>query len=77
LERLDIVELRLAHLRATTATSHGRPHVAVQNYLYCLETVLDSGDARAASFFAAQLARCYREMGLVEKACHYERLGAT
>lgn len=74
MERLEIVELRVAHLRAAEAASKGWPHVAVQNYLYCLESVNRRGDARAATFFAVQLARCYREMGLAFKAEHYERL---
>ena len=77
LERLDIVDLRVAHLRATEAASKGWPHVAVQNYLFCLDAVSGVGDARAASFFAVQLARCYREMGLEHKAMHYERLSTA
>ena len=70
---LDVVELRLAHLRATAAAQKGWPHVAVQQYLHCLETVQRAGDARAAAFFASQLSRLYLEMGMPEKAERYAR----
>ena len=73
-QRLDIVGVRLAHLRATTAQDKAWYHVAVQNFLICFAAASDAGDHRAATFFAARLAHCYRAMGLEEKARGYEIL---
>lgn len=73
-QRLDIVGVRLAHLRATTALDKAWYHVAVQNFLLCFEAASGAGDDRAANFFAARLAHCYRLMGLEDKARGYESL---
>jgi len=70
----DIVEIRLAHLKAHGALDKGWYHVAVQNYLLCLEAVQDSRDQQAADFFCARLAHCYRLMGLGHKADQYRTL---
>lgn len=70
----NIVEIRLAHLRATSALDKGWYHVAVQNYLLCLEAVQDGGDQQAADFFCGRLAHCYRLMGLEHKAHQYQSL---
>jgi hypothetical protein len=70
--RHTIVELRLAHLRATAAAERGWHHVAVQNYLYCMDQVSTVGDPKATAFFGAQLAQSYRAMGLEDKAHQFE-----
>jgi hypothetical protein len=72
--RHSIVELRLAHLRATAAAGRGWHHVAVQNYLYCMDQIGEAGDPKATAFFAAQLAQSYRAMGMPEKANRFEIL---
>jgi hypothetical protein len=69
--RLDINEVRLAHLRATAAAQKGWFHVAAQNYLYCLEAAQRYGNARATAFFATHLVNTYKQMGMEDKAKHY------
>ncbi|AEB10869.1 hypothetical protein Marky_0106 [Marinithermus hydrothermalis DSM 14884] len=74
MERVNIVHLRMDHLRAASAERKGMYHVAVSCYLACLEQVEALGDHRARRYFAGRLAHCYRVMGFEEKARRYEAI---
>jgi hypothetical protein len=74
--RQAIREAREAHLRAVLAEHASDWHLAVKDYLFCLEAAEAAGDVRATRFFAAKLVAAYSAMGFAEKAARYRELEA-
>ncbi len=72
---ITVTAFKLEHHRAIQAERTGMYHVAVQNYLHCLESVQNVSDAGMTAEFAQALEHCYGKMGLLEKAAGYARLG--
>lgn len=70
----QITRVREAHLRARCAELGANWHVAVQEYLFCLEAAERAHDLRATCFFAAKLAGAYGAMGFTDKAERYLEL---
>lgn len=64
----DIVSLRICHCRAEQAALQAHYHLAVQQYLRCLEAAELRQDVQATQFFALRLADCYEQMNLEHKA---------
>lgn len=71
-----IIEVREARLRAQCAEIAGDWHVAVQEYLFCLEAAERAQDLKGTCFFASRLANAYTAMGFAEKADRYLELVA-
>ncbi|GEM45788.1 hypothetical protein [Deinococcus cellulosilyticus] len=69
-----VTEIRTAHLKAQQAERSGMYHVAVQQYLICLEKSECRQDCQCVNYFAQQLSNCYRQMGLLDKANFYAGL---
>lgn len=74
--RGNIIGVREAHLRAVLAEVAADWHVAVKEYLLCLEAAEGAGDVRATRFFAAKLVAAYGAMGFSDKAARYRELEA-
>ena len=55
----DIIETREAHLRAVLAECACDWHLAIRDYLGCLEAAQRADDLRATQFFAAKLVTAY------------------
>lgn len=72
----SIVTVREAHLRATLAECAADWHVAVKEYLVCLEAAEHAHDLRATRFFASRLVASYSAMGFADKAARYRELEA-
>ncbi|MBB6098233.1 hypothetical protein HNR42_001658 [Deinobacterium chartae] len=70
----EIVALRLSHLKAQTAAQQGALHLAVQQYLVCLERAERRQDPACMAYFAERLCECYTRMGLPDKAKAYKEL---
>ncbi len=67
-------EARAAQLRALQAEVAGRWHVAVQQWLLCLDVAERAHDDGACRFFAARLGLAYERMGMAEKAAYYRMI---
>jgi hypothetical protein len=74
---ITVTAFKLEHHRAIQAEHTGMYHLAVQNYLHCLDSVQGVNDAGMTAIFAQALERCYDKMGLFEKAAKYARLNAV
>ncbi len=74
---ITVTAFKLEHHRAIQAEQTGMYHVAVQNYLHCLESVQSVSDSDMTAVFAQALEHCYRKMGLFEKAAKYARLNVV
>lgn len=72
--RENIIDVREAHLRAVLAECGADWHLAVKDYLLCLEAAEGVGDVRAMRFFAAKLVSSYSAMGFSDKAARYREL---
>jgi hypothetical protein len=72
----SIIGAREAHLRAVLAEHASDWHVAIKEYLFCLEAAERAGDVRAARFFTARLVSAYSAIGFDEKAARYREIGA-
>lgn len=70
----SIIGAREAHLRAVLAEHASDWHVAIKEYLFCLEAAEGAGDMRATRFFAAKLVSAYSAIGFNEKAARYREL---
>ncbi len=71
---ITVTAFKLEHHRAIQAEQTGMYHVAVQNYLHCLDSVQSVSDSGMTAVFAQALEHCYDKMGLFEKAAGYARL---
>ena len=71
-----IIQVREMHLRARCAELSADYHIAVNEYLRCLEAAEVAADLRATWFFAAKLAQVYGAMGFADKATRYRELVA-
>ncbi|MDQ3398919.1 MAG: hypothetical protein M3511_14350 [Deinococcota bacterium] len=69
-----LIDVRQAYFRAFAAEDSADWHLAVQNYLFCLEKSLEAADRRAVKFFAAKLCLAYGQMQMMDKAEYYRRL---
>jgi hypothetical protein len=74
---ITVTAFKLEHHRAIQAEQNGMYHVAVQNYLHCLDSVQSVSDSGMTAMFAQALEHCYRKMGLFEKAAQYARLNVV
>jgi hypothetical protein len=74
---ITVTEFKLEHHRAIQAEQTGMYHVAVQNYLHCLDSVQGVNDSGMTAVFAQALEHCYTKMGLFEKAAKYARLNVV
>ena len=71
---ITVTAFKLEHYRAIQAETNGMYHVAVQNYLHCLDSVQSVSDSGMTALFAQALERCYDKMGLFDKATGYAQL---
>lgn len=74
---ITVTAFKLEHHRAIQAEQRGMFHVAVQNYLHCLDSVQSLNDSGMTLMFAQALEHCYGKMGLFEKAAQYTRLNVV